>query len=63
VKTEFGRFGDALEAVQKKLDEAGGKLDEVAKRRTLMEKALARVEEIPEGAGDGGVPVLAGDSL
>jgi len=61
VKTDFGRFGDALEAVQKKLDEAGGKLDEVAKRRTMMEKALARVEEIPEGVGEGSAPALAGE--
>lgn len=52
VKTEFGRFGDALEAVQKKLDEASGKLDDVAKRRSLMEKALAKVEQVPEGVGE-----------
>ncbi len=60
VKTEFGRFGEALEAVQKKLDEASGKLDDVAKRRTLMEKALARVEQVPDGLGGEEPPRLAG---
>jgi DNA recombination protein RmuC len=59
VKTEFGRFGEALEAVQKKLDEASGKLDDVAKRRSLMEKALARVEQVPEGVGEEAAPTLA----
>lgn len=61
VKTEFGRFGDALESVQKKLHEASGKLDDVAKRKTLMEKALAKVETTPE-AVDGEILPSLGDS-
>jgi DNA recombination protein RmuC len=48
VKAEFGRFGTALAAVQKKLEEASGKLGDVAARRDQMEKRLAGVEAAPE---------------
>jgi len=49
VKTEFGKFGDSLAVVQKKLDEASTKLGDVSKRKELMEKRLAGVEALPEG--------------
>lgn len=49
VKTEFGKFGTALESVQKKLDEASTKLGEVSKGRDRMEKRLADVEAAPQG--------------
>jgi DNA recombination protein RmuC len=49
VKYEFGKFGEVLEAVQKKLGEASEKLGDVAKRKELMEKRLAAVEAEPEG--------------
>lgn len=48
VKAEFGRFGAALAAVQRKLEEASGKLGDVAARRDQMEKKLASVEVAPE---------------
>lgn len=48
VKAEFGRFGAALAAVQRKLEEASGKLGDVAARRDQMEKKLASVEAAPE---------------
>ncbi len=48
VKAEFGRFGTALAVVQKKLEEASGKLGDVAARRDQMEKRLAGVEAAPE---------------
>jgi len=48
VKAEFGRFGTALAAVQRKLEEASGKLGDVAARRDQMEKKLAGVEVVPE---------------
>lgn len=47
VKTEFARFGDAIAAAQKKIEEAGGKLGDVAKRKELMEKRLSGVESEP----------------
>ncbi len=48
VKSEFVKFGDSLAAAQKKLDEAGEKLGDVVKRRDLMERRLAKVEELPD---------------
>ncbi len=48
VKTEFGKFGESLAVVQKKLDEASSKLGDVSKRKELMEKRLAGVEALPE---------------
>jgi DNA recombination protein RmuC len=48
VKTEFGKFGESLAVVQKKLDEASHKLGEVSKGKERMEKRLAGVEALPE---------------
>ncbi|HJW73056.1 MAG TPA: DNA recombination protein RmuC [Geothrix sp.] len=48
VKTEFGKFGLALEAVETKLDEASRRLGDVSRRRDLMEKKLSGVEAMPE---------------
>ncbi len=47
VKAEFGKFGESLAVVQKKLDEASSKLGDVSKRKELMEKRLAGVEVLP----------------
>ena len=59
VKAEFGRFGSALAAVQRKLEEASGKLGDVSARRDQMEKRLAGVEAAPEAgaAGLAGAPL------
>ena len=48
VKAEFGKFGESLAVVQKKLDEASSKLGDVSKRKELMEKRLAGVEVLSE---------------
>jgi DNA recombination protein RmuC len=48
VKAEFGKFGESLAMVQKKLDEASSKLGDVSKRKELMEKRLAGVEGLPD---------------
>ena len=48
VKAEFGKFGESLAVVQKKLDEASSKLGDVSKRKELMEKRLAGVEILAE---------------
>ena len=60
VKTEFGRFGDSLAAVQKKLDEASTKLGEVSKGKERMEKRLAGVEALPELATQDTLPPPSG---
>jgi DNA recombination protein RmuC len=56
VKTEFGKFGESLAVVQKKLDEASTKLGEVSKGKERMEKRLAGVEALPEAEALGTLP-------
>jgi DNA recombination protein RmuC len=47
VKTEFGKFGDALMKVKDKLDQASSDLDKVAVRSRAITKQLNKVEELP----------------
>lgn len=66
VKTEFGVFGDLLEKVRKKIDEAGSAIDQSIHRTGLMEKKLRKVEELPATdapPGMGDVPARARLSL
>ncbi|HEY1261775.1 MAG TPA: DNA recombination protein RmuC [Stellaceae bacterium] len=48
VKTEFGKYGETLDRVQKKLHEASASIDLVATRRRQIDRRLARVETLPE---------------
>ncbi len=48
IKTEFGKFGGALEKVQKKLSEANNAIDQVGVRRRVIERKLNKVEELPD---------------
>ncbi len=48
VKTEFGRFGEAIEAVQKKLQEAANKVDDVRLRSRVLTRKLNDVQSAPE---------------
>jgi DNA recombination protein RmuC len=47
IKTEFGKFGTALEKVQKKLSEANSAIDQAGVRRRVLERKLSKVEELP----------------
>ena len=47
VKTEFGKFGEALSAVKDKLDQAARQVDNVAVRSRAITKKLREVEELP----------------
>jgi DNA recombination protein RmuC len=47
VKSEFGRFGEALDKVRKKIDEAGSSIDQVSVRRRAIERKLRDVESLP----------------
>lgn len=47
VKTEFGKFGDALSAVKEKIDQASRKMDDVDVRSRAITKKLRDVEELP----------------
>jgi DNA recombination protein RmuC len=49
VKTEFGKFGDVLTKVQKKLDEASNHIEKVSVRTRAIQKNLKEVEELPSG--------------
>jgi DNA recombination protein RmuC len=48
VKTEFGRFGDVLEKVHKKLGEAQNVVEDAHRRRRAMDRKLRDVEALPE---------------
>ena len=47
VKNEFGKFGDVLKMVRKKLDEAGKHIDATAVRTRAIERRLRDVESLP----------------
>ncbi|MDO4540699.1 MAG: DNA recombination protein RmuC [Syntrophomonadaceae bacterium] len=47
VKTEFSRFGNSLEKVQKKLQEASNSIDAAATRSRAVERKLKKVEALP----------------
>jgi DNA recombination protein RmuC len=59
VKNEFGKFGDVLVMVRKKLDEAGKHLDNTSKRTRAIERKLRDVEILPGEQ----TQQLLGDSL
>lgn len=48
VKTEFGKFGDVLEATQKKLQEASNKIEEATKSTRKIERQLKDVQVLPQ---------------
>lgn len=48
VKTEFGKFGDALASVKKTLDTASNKIGQTEVRTRAMLKNLKNVEALPE---------------
>jgi DNA recombination protein RmuC len=47
VKTEFGKFGEALSAVKEKIDQASRKMEDVDVRSRVLTKKLRDVEELP----------------
>ncbi|TXH05991.1 MAG: DNA recombination protein RmuC [Nevskiaceae bacterium] len=50
VKTEFGKFGDVLDKVKKKLDEASGQIEQTGVRSRAIERQLRKVEALPADA-------------
>ncbi len=47
VKTEFGRFGDILDKVNKKLQEAQNTIDDASKKTRHIERRLSTVDGLP----------------
>ena len=62
VKTEFGKFGDALGRVRKQLDTAAKTIDETGVRTRAMERRLRDVESLPAGESEQ-VLALAAETL
>lgn len=52
VKTEFGKFGEMIAKVRKKLDEAGAHIDSVDQRSRAMQRKLKEVESLPDPNAD-----------
>lgn len=50
VKTEFGKFGDVLEKVHKKLGEAQNVVEDAHRRRRAVDRKLRDVEALPDAA-------------
>ena len=48
MKTEFGKFGEALSSVKDKLDQAARKMEDVDVRSRAITKKLRDVEELPD---------------
>lgn len=59
VKTEFGKFGDVLAGVKKKLVEASNKIDDTQRRTRVLSGKLRDVEALP--ASDARLVLGAGD--
>ena len=49
VKTEFGKFGDVLDGVKKKLEQASDSIDKAGVRTRAIERQLRGVEALPAG--------------
>ncbi len=47
VKTDFGKFGDILAGVKKKLEQASHTMDDAARRSRAIERKLRVVQELP----------------
>ncbi len=50
IKTEFGKFGAALEGVKKKLASAQNSMDDAARKSLAIERRLRDVQELPPEA-------------
>lgn len=59
VKTEFGKFGDVLDKVHKKLGEAQNVVEQAGTRRRAVDRKLRGVEALPEAAAQGLLGVAA----
>jgi len=52
VKTEFGKYGEVLDKVQKKLQEASSSIDAVNVRKRAIDRRLRSVEAIADSGAD-----------
>jgi DNA recombination protein RmuC len=59
VKAEFGKVGDYVAKVEKKLQEASNTLQEIGKRGRAIERKLKDVQALPAGETQRLLPNLA----
>ncbi len=52
VKTQFGKFGEIVGVVQKKLQEATNKMDAIAQQSRTIQRKLKDVEELPAASSE-----------
>ena len=62
VKLEFTKFGDSIDAVKKKLQEASNKMDDVGTRSRAVERRLKEVEQLPDPSKSGGLLDLVSEA-
>lgn len=61
VKTEFGKFGEVIEATKSRLDQARSQFDKIGTRQRAIERRLRDVEALPAAAADLLPPAAAED--
>jgi DNA recombination protein RmuC len=59
VRTQFGKFGDLLAKVDKKLQEASNTIGDATRKTRYIEGRLRRVEALPDGEAHALLPELA----
>jgi DNA recombination protein RmuC len=58
VKSEFGKFGDLLDGVGKKLLEAQNKIEDATRKTRTIERRLQGVQELPADQSEPLLPAL-----
>ena len=53
VKTEFSKFGDVLDSVKSKLDQASTQIEKTGVRTRAIERRLREVESLPSEGEQG----------
>jgi DNA recombination protein RmuC len=61
VKTEFGKFGELLDGVKRKLDQASNNIEDAARKSRTIEKKLRSVQELPAAEAAALLPIAAGN--
>ncbi len=61
VRSQFGKFGDLLDKVDKKLHEASTTIGDATRKTRYIEKHLGRVQALPDAESRGLLPELAGE--
>jgi DNA recombination protein RmuC len=58
VREEFGKFGDWLDKVQEKIDDAGREMEKITTRSKAMDRRLKKIDALPAPEGADKPPIL-----